>query len=176
MNESLKKQLISDVDELSNKVGEFIRYWGFKNIHGKIWCHLFLSEHPLDATDLIARTGVSKALMSQSLSELLEYNVIEIEDEGRKKKRYVTNQNILTVITSILRKREQNMLCDIHSHFRVVSNFSNEQLELAGIDAGKLKRLGNMVSFAEKFLCSMLRFESFSFKSFKKVFEPSGPK
>lgn len=161
------------MDELSNRVGEFIRYWGFKKIHGKIWCHLFLSTHPLDATDLIERTGVSKALMSQSLSELLEFNVIEMVEEGRKKKRYITNKNILTVITSILRKREQTMLCDIHTHFRVVSNFSKEQLEMACVDPEKLKRLGNMVSFAEKFLCSMLRFESFSFKSFKKVFEPS---
>ena len=43
-----------ELDELAEFVGEFIQYWGFKRIHGKIWAHLFLSEVPLDATTLVS--------------------------------------------------------------------------------------------------------------------------
>ncbi len=169
----LKEQLEHDLCELSEKIGEFIRYWGFKKIHGKIWCLLFLSEEPLDASQLIERTGVSKALMSQSLHELLEYKVIVIIDENKKKKRYVTNRNILSVITSVLRQREQVLLGDAMRHFRRVDNFSDEQLKLLGVNKDNLTRLGRMINFAEKFLASMLRFESISFRTFKKIFDHS---
>lgn len=167
----LKEQLEHDLCELSNSIGEFIHYWGFKKIHGKIWCLLFLSREPLDATQLIELTGVSKALMSQSLQELIGYKVIEVLDENKKKKRYVTNPNVLTVITSILRQREQVLLGDIMSYFRRVDQFSDEQLSLLGVDRTNLSRLGKMISFAEKFLASMLRFESISFRTFKKIFD-----
>ncbi|MEC7278254.1 MAG: hypothetical protein VXV96_18170 [Bdellovibrionota bacterium] len=166
-----KEQLVRDVDALCESVGEFIRYWGFKKIHGKIWCHLFLSTQPLDATELIERTEVSKACMSQSLAELLDYQVIEVLDDSKKKKQYIPNRNILTVITGVLRKREQNILCSIHSQFRAVENFNEEQLELVGVDKKRLEKLGGMIKFAEKLLCSVLRFESISFKAFKKIFE-----
>lgn len=169
--EDLKEQLLNDVDELSDKVGEFIRYWGFKKIHGKIWCHLFISDEPLDAGQLITKTGVSKALMSQSLAELLEYQVILQLDENKKKKRYIPNGKILCVITSVLRQREQMILGDISRHYKDVENFNEEQLKVVGVDRSKLKRLGNMVSFAEKFLYSLLRFDSISFKAFRKIFD-----
>lgn len=167
----LKDQLNSDVSKLADKVGEFIRYWGFKKIHGKIWCILFLSETPLDASQLIEKTGVSKALMSQSLAELLEYQVVMVIDENKKKKRYVTNQNILSVITSVLRQREQLLLGDIMKNFRRVDAFNSDQLKLVGVSPENLLRLGRMISFAEKFLSSMLRFESISFRAFKKIFD-----
>lgn len=165
------EQLNNEVDELSEKVGEFIRYWGFKKIHGKVWCLLFLSKEPLDAVTLIEKTCVSKALMSQTLSELLEYKVVECVDECIKNRRYRTNPKILNVITSVLRQREKEMLGDIHKCFRSVDSFSEEQIESIGLDQGKVERLGKMISFAETCLNSMLRFESISFRSFRKIFE-----
>lgn len=167
----LKEQLEKDVDELSDRVGEFIRYWGFKKIHGKIWCHLFISKEPMDASELICRLGVSKALMSQSLAELLEYKVIITIDECKKKKRYVPNKKIISVITSVLRQREQLILGDVMRHYRNVDNFSQEQLEVVGIQKDQLCKLGKMITFADRFLGSMLRFESISFKTFRKIFE-----
>lgn len=167
----LKEQLNYDVDELTEKVGDFIRYWGFKKIHGKIWCHLFLCGSPLDATDLIQKTGVSKALMSQSLNELTEYKVIYSIDDHKKKKRYLPNKKIISVITSVLRQREQVLLGDVARSHKDVANFSDEQLNLVGVDRDKLNQLGKMIKFAEKFLYSMLRFESVCFSSFKKIFD-----
>ena len=165
------QQLNNEVDELSDRVGEFIRYWGFKNIHGKVWCLLFLNNEPLSAAQLIEKAGVSKALMSQTLSELLEFQVIQCVDECVKNRRYCTNQKILSVITAVLRRREREMLGNIHKHFRAVESFSEEQLESVGLSKSRVDRLGKMISFAETFLNSMLRFESFSFGSFRKIFE-----
>lgn len=169
--DALKEQLEKDVDELSDRVGEFIRYWGFKKIHGKIWCHLYLNKEPLDAGQLICKIGVSKALISQSLAELVEYKVIITIDENKKKKRYLPNKKIISVITSILRQREQLILGDVMRDFRNVENFSQEHLEMVGIEKDQLCKLGNMITFADRFLGSMLRFESISLKAFRKIFE-----
>lgn len=167
----INEQLLLEVDELSNYIGEFIRYWGFKKIHGQVWCYLYLSKCPLDATQLIQRLDVSKALMSKTISELLEYKVVIAIDDCRKKRRYISNPDILHVITSILRQREKELIGEVHKHFRAVESFSDAQFEDAGLAQGQVKRLGQMVHFAEFFLNALLRFESISFAPFKKMFE-----
>jgi len=167
----INKQLTQEVDELSDQIGEFIHYWGFKKIHGQVWCHLYLSKCPLDATQLIDRLGVCKGMMSKTISELLEYEVIVAIDDCRKKRRYISNPNIVHVITSILRQREKELIGEIHKHFRAVESFSDEQCEEAGLGHAQVKRLGQMVQFAEFFLNALLRFESFSFAPFKKIFD-----
>ncbi|MFQ5770977.1 MAG: hypothetical protein ACE5HX_10610, partial [bacterium] len=67
MNENIietKKQ------RLAESVGEFIKYWGFKEIHGRIWVHIYLSQAPITAKDLTEKLGVTKGLISMMLSEL----------------------------------------------------------------------------------------------------------
>lgn len=165
------EQLKQEVDELSDKVGEFIRYWGFKKVHGQVWCYLYLSKDPLDAGQLIERLKVSKALMSKTISELLEYGVIVPIDECRKKRRYTTNSNILHVITGVLRHREKELVGEIYKHFRAVESFTDEEFDKAAIEKKKVVKLGKMIQFAESFLNGLLRFESVGFKAFKKVFD-----
>jgi len=167
----INKQLTQEVDELSDHIGEFIRYWGFKKIHGRVWCYLYLSNCPLDASQLIERLDVSKALMSKTLSELLEYKVIVAIDDCRKKRRYISNPDILHVITSVLRQREKELIGEVHKHFRAVESFSDDQFNEAGLAKGQVERLGKMVQFAEFFLNALLRFESISFAPFKKIFD-----
>ncbi|MBC98360.1 MAG: hypothetical protein CME63_11455 [Halobacteriovoraceae bacterium] len=168
---ALIDQLKQEVDELSDKIGEFIRYWGFKKVHGQVWCYLYLSQCPLDAGQLIERLDVSKALMSKTISELLEYGVIIAIDDCRKKRRYTSNPNILHVITGVLRHREKELVGDIYKHFRAVESFTDEEFDSAGISKKQVQSLGKMVQFAESFLNGLLRFESVSFKAFKKLFE-----
>lgn len=164
-------QLNQEVDELSDRIGEFIRYWGFKKIHGQVWAYLYLSKCPMDATQLIERLGVSKALMSKTISELLEYEVIVPIDDCRKLRKYTSNPNITSVITGVLRQREQELIGDIHKHYRSVASFNDEQIEQVGIDKEQLVKLDHMITFAETFLTAFLRFESISFGPFKKLFE-----
>ncbi len=171
----INEQLAIEVDELSDRIGEFIRYWGFKKIHGQVWCYLYLSECPLDASQLIERLNVSKALMSKTISELLEYKVIIAIDDCRKKRRYSSNPDILHVITSVLRQREKEIIGEVHKHFRAVESFSDEQFKEACISKTQVEKLGKMVQFSEFFLNALLRFESVNFIPFKKIFDSRKP-
>ena len=60
-NESLQQ-----LNKLADEVGELVYNWGLKRVHGRIWTHLFLSNRPLDASDLVKRLDISKALISIS--------------------------------------------------------------------------------------------------------------
>lgn len=165
-------QRLFELDELADKVGEFIQYWGFKKVHGKIWCHLFLSKRPLDAQYFIERLSISKALVSQTLSELKDYKVIiECGKGERKTTVYCSNPELTEVIFGVLRAREKKMLCQTFAAFRLLDDLSDERLEREEIDRAKLQRLGTMIRFAERFLCSVLAFEKLDFGQWKNIFK-----
>jgi len=56
--------------------GEFIAWWGFKSIHGRIWALLALSRDPVSQAELSRTLGVSRALVSGAIAELLEYGLV----------------------------------------------------------------------------------------------------
>jgi DNA-binding transcriptional regulator GbsR (MarR family) len=167
-----KNQKLFELDELADKVGEFIQYWGFKKVHGKIWCYLFLSKSPLDAQFLIDRLGISKALVSQSLSELKEFKVIVDLGKGERNTTvYSSNPELTEVIFGVLRSREKKMLCQTYAAFRLLEDLSDQRLDSDGIDRDKLQRLGTMIRFAERFLSSVLAFEKLDFGQWKTIFK-----
>ena len=61
---------------LADSVGDFIKYWGFKEIHGKVWLTIYLSDKPITAKELTNHLGVTKGLISTALAELIAYRVV----------------------------------------------------------------------------------------------------
>jgi hypothetical protein len=103
-----KKQAAPEISELAEHVGNFTQHWGFKHIHGRIWLHLFVSAQPLDAGALIRRTGVSKALMSMSLKELLAEKWIRPTGRSAAKTQlFDVNEDFAPVLGGVLRARTQ---------------------------------------------------------------------
>jgi len=103
----------NELKNLSIKIGQFMQYWGFKRIHGAIWAHVFLSKEPVDATQLVKLLGVSKALVSLAMKDLVEYDVIRRSGRGDGRKILLeANPDVLTVITNVLKKREQTLISE----------------------------------------------------------------
>ncbi len=138
------------MEALAQQVGSFMEYWGFKAIHGRIWLYLFLSPQPLDAAALICRVKVSKALISMSISDLLEYDVIL--EKGKSPKGtllYAANPDVTSVVFGVLRKRERQMLANAASAFQLVQqDFRSGDIQ-DGIDGARLQTLGEMVQAAQ---------------------------
>src|ERR1700730_8342606 len=94
-----------ELEELAGEVGDFICYWGFKKIHGRLWTHIYLATLPVDAGQLMQRLKVSKALISLYLHDLLKYDVIiESGKSTRSTQTYVANPEVLDVILNVLRR------------------------------------------------------------------------
>ena len=146
-----------ELEDLAAEVGEFICYWGFKKIHGRIWTHIYLSREPLDAGQLMVRLGVSKALISLSLNDLQRYDVIQ---DGPKSARgtqtYFANPDVLDVILNVIRRRERKMLARADQSHRLLSALNPDIQARAGVDLDRIESLGVIIGQAQNALTSLL--------------------
>ena len=168
-NKPLPKQL-PELDAFADQVGCFIKYWGFKKIHGRIWTHLYLSTEPLDATTLTQRLGTSKALISISIKELLEYSVIlESPKRPGQKQTYQANPNILAVILNVIRTREKKMFAHIEGCFNLLKTLTAEDLKTHHIDPKRIKVLDRVIKLGQKFINLSLKLSKVDLQEWKQV-------
>lgn len=136
--------------KLSLSVGNFIRYWGFRRIHGAIWTQLYVSGTPLSCTDLTIRLGLSKALISPALDELCNFKLIrEAPAPNDKTKMYSAAENISEVIQHVLKTREARMLKQITKDF---SDFTDSASGDVAMNEANVKSLGEMIAMANMML------------------------
>lgn len=153
--QDLALKMGADFENLAKLIGLFMEYWGFKKIHGQIWTHIFLSEHPIDATTLSRRLKVSKALMSLAIKDLVKYRVIQASEKGHKRTIYFrANPNIMSVITEVLKTRERKMLEQIQAALKTLVA---KKSDIAPSE--KLEELESMILDASDFLDVMITTE-----------------
>lgn len=163
--------LSPEMQDLAEQIGEFIHYWGFKRVHGRIWTHLFLAHRPLDAADLVRQMKISKALISISLRELLEFDVVqEVGKSARGTHLYRTNPDILSVILSVLRQREKRMLARVNAAHEVLKRMIAIEPEMQGISSAAIDRLGQIVDRANLQLDSLIALRSVDFGDWREAF------
>ncbi|MBC7457334.1 MAG: hypothetical protein H7235_03590 [Bdellovibrionaceae bacterium] len=133
---------------MADTVGDFIRYWGFRRIHGQIWTQVYLSKQALSGADLTKRISVSKALISPALAELENYGLITSHQKDKKTKTYQACPDVAGVIKKILSEREQVLIVTAaHRVSELKKNVKNDQHPLIEFD--RLNRLGEMIDFAQ---------------------------
>ncbi len=149
-----------ELSELVNQVGNFIEYWGFKNVQGRLWAHLWLSSEPLDAGDLMKRLGISKALVSISMKEMLEYEVVqEVGKSERGTILYRANPDKEMVILNVLRRRERMMMSRIASAFQLLEKMNPIDKKFYRISEAQMDGMGEMIKNVEMLLDILLAME-----------------
>jgi len=132
-----------EFQKLSLSIGNFIRYWGFRRVHGAIWAQLYLSRAPLSCTELVKNLGLSKALISPALEELCGHKLIEqVFSANEKTKNYQAVSNVSSVIKNILKTREKKMLEEINNHF---SNFMDKNLKNDLLNQARIQHMQDMI-------------------------------
>ena len=156
-NENVKPSL-TEIENLSEQVGEFVYYWGFKRIQGKIWAHLFLANRPLDAADLISRLQISKALISITMRELLDLEMVM--DAGKSAKGtqlYSANPDIMRVLTHVLQNRERRTFARMQVAQENLNRLNPDAMQKNELDPNKIKQLGEMIQTASKLVEQILK-------------------
>jgi DNA-binding transcriptional regulator GbsR (MarR family) len=139
--------------ELCSLIGDFILYWGFKKIHGQIWTTIFLSKEPIDATTIVKRLRVSKALVSLAIKDLLDFEVVQVAGKGsRRKTLYQSHPDLIYVISRVLIAREQKLLSKIMTKQSEVNALIRDSKENLDICPEKMGELEDMVSSAQEML------------------------
>lgn len=161
---------LSELDEFANEVGKFICYWGYKKIHGRVWTYIYLSSQPVDAGYLMQRLKVSKALISLTLNDLLNHNVIkDAGKSARGTQTYVANPDILSIILEILKQRERRMLAQAENSHKLLSALSEDNIENLGLRTDRLAAVGRLIDHAQDTLTSMLELTSVDLKGWKNL-------
>jgi DNA-binding transcriptional regulator GbsR (MarR family) len=137
-----------ELKALSHLVGEFIEYWGFKAIQGRMWCYLYLLREPLNSRQLAQLLEISPALVTQSVQVLLEYRVILEAGKGPNGiLRFQANPNVAEAVSSVLSQRESVLLRKVQSAQKSLLKSSDDAL-----DRDRVKQVGHWVGLAQHFL------------------------
>jgi DNA-binding transcriptional regulator GbsR (MarR family) len=155
---------LSSQFELAHAVGNFMKYWGFKSIHGRIWCLLYLSSIPRDAQYFIDNLKVSKGLVSLAIKDLLLHKVIcKIEmNPPSGFQHYQASPKVLDVILDVLKTRELLMLENVKLLTEKLESCDADALEKLEINSERLTKLKDMTCLAHYTLASVFEddFES----------------
>lgn len=153
---------LKEMRALSIAIGNFIRYWGFRRIHGAIWTQLYLSPNPLSATQLVRRLKVSKALVSPALAELEKWKLIlPAQSEDAKTKFFIANPDVFKVIRHVLESREQPLINDAQAKLVELQKKLNNET----INPQRLADLEGMIQSAQFGLQFILQMDSPDFIS-----------
>ncbi|HYX38348.1 MAG TPA: hypothetical protein VE954_35040, partial [Oligoflexus sp.] len=130
-------------------------------VHGQIWCHIYLSQSPLDAAELMRRLRISKALVSISLKELQDFAVIEDAGKSERGTRlYKPREDLGATILDTLRRRERKMMARIRTSHSLLESLEPQELQEHGIERQKVALLGMLIRIVEQSLDQMIKRQS----------------
>ncbi len=142
------------VIRVTDAVGEFIEWWGFKSIHGRIWAVLALHKAPMSQVEVARALGVSRALVSSSIRELEEWRLVRPTHDGRNAP-WEAVIDVWPTISDVLRSREWMMV----EAARLALESAIEEAEIAeelgadlAWDAGRMRALLRLTEAAQSFL------------------------
>ncbi len=154
--------------KLSSNIGEFIEYWGFKSIHGKIWVYLFLNEEAMSSRELKEKLGISKALLSMSLTELKKHKVVLEAGHGKYGAEMVmANPNVMEAILFVIRSREKAMINSVTDEINKLLELDSDYLKEHNISPKRLKTLKKLTNYANKAIGGFLKLDSIVLQKWK---------
>lgn len=148
----------SHLKDLTDCVGQFIEYWGFKSIDGKVWALIFISKEPISTPQIVTTLKVSKGLVSTAINELLDLGLI-IKDQNVSYGAftYSSNCDVGTAIKSILEKRELKLLDTTCDNLKKLSELSKvDQLDL-NLDKNKIDSLLKLTQLHKTLLQKVIK-------------------
>ena len=102
-----KERVDPAVLKVADAVGALIEGWGFKRNMGRMWAVLYLEDHPLTASDLGDRLGLSTGSVSMLLTELLQWGIVKKAwVVGERREHYEAETSIWKMVSRVLRDRE----------------------------------------------------------------------
>jgi DNA-binding transcriptional regulator GbsR (MarR family) len=150
----MKKQELLKLKKLSVRVGHFIRYWGFRKIHGQIWTVIYLHKESLSGNEICELLNVSKALMSPALKQLEAEGLIrQIQSENSKTKRYQAEDDVEKIIKGVLRRREKPMMDMIQKSYLDLSSESATENKL---HQDRILKMGLLIQMGQLGLATVL--------------------
>lgn len=144
--------------QVCEHTGNFIEWWGFRSILGRVWTLLALRGAPMSQIEIAELLGVSKALVHSAMTDLEERGLVRRIDEGRRSP-WVAVVDVWPTITEVLRSREWMLIEQV----RVALDSAIEEASIVKRKTGqepfsieRLRLLASLTESAQNFLRMVL--------------------
>jgi DNA-binding transcriptional regulator GbsR (MarR family) len=139
------------IRELVNNIGSFIEFWGFRKIHGKVWCQIYLSQRPLSSPEIVEQLGVSKALISGALNDLLMYKLVERIGKAKYGGiTYIACPNPAEVVRDVIKNRELVLFTKIQNNLLAINQKSAKDSKKLNLNTQAIKNLKILTDYHKK--------------------------
>lgn len=141
---------------VANSIGNFIEYWGFKSIQGRIWSLVYLSDEPISTPEIVKTLKVSKASVSIGINDLIERELIKAS--GKVKNGAVTyapTPDAGAVVRKVLRERELLLISAAETNLNLLFSMSEEELNNQNISQAKLRQLLELTQASKKMITNL---------------------
>lgn len=143
-------------DRFVDAVGGAIEFWGFRRVLGHIWGWLYLQGAPRTAPDICTRLGLSKALVSTSLSELERWGCVRrLRRPGSRREMFEAEQDVWAMVSRVFRERELVMvkqvagtLDSVGEDLKTLGKKSGSVRDEAKARLERVQRMGDLAQFA----------------------------
>jgi DNA-binding transcriptional regulator GbsR (MarR family) len=105
--------------ELLKELSHFEMFFsriGFKRIDGSVYGLLVMARKPLTSEEIETTLNLSQSAVSLSLKTLTQYGAVESRDDrdnrDTKAKLHFAKEDSLSIVASVFRKREEEMVAD----------------------------------------------------------------
>ncbi len=93
---------------VTDAVGRLMEFWGFKRNMGRVWSVMYLSPHPLTASDLRDLLQISSGAVSMTVAELMRWGVVKkVWVQGERRDFFVAEVALWRMISRVLGERER---------------------------------------------------------------------
>lgn len=147
------------VVEVCNASGEFMEYWGFRAIYGRVWTVLALSREPMPQSEIAEILAVSRSNVSMSIAELSKYGLVRATGDHRNAP-YEAVMDVWPTISEVLRSREWMLVESV----RTALEAAIDEAEIASAnglehpyDVERMRLLLSMSEIAQTFLRILMR-------------------
>ena len=149
-----QQRLEKRVLRVCDSAGAFIEWWGFRAIHGRVWTLLALKGTPMTQSTVANTLGVSRALVSNAVSELSEFGLVRPIEDHRNSP-YEATIDVWPTISDILRTREWMLMESARVALESAIEEAEAQVESGydlTFDLERMKILLTMTETAQAFL------------------------
>lgn len=158
MKETNSPSTTNHSKDIAHAVGQFIEYWGFKSIQGRVWSLIYLSKEPISTPQIVSRLEVSKGSVSIAVNDLLSFELIVASDKTTfGAQTYVAALEPAQVVRTVLKSRELEILTEAERTLEKLSSFSEEQLAEENLCKHKINQLNELNSASKTILQSMIK-------------------
>ncbi|MEO8549062.1 MAG: MarR family transcriptional regulator [Kofleriaceae bacterium] len=145
--------------KVADAVGALIEAWGFKRNMGRMWTVLYLDDHPLTASDLGERLGLSTGAVSMLLAELIQWGAIKKAwVVGERREHYEPETSLWKMVSRVFRERELNWIKQARDQFEEAK--SEVRPGNRKLIAERIASLTNLAQVGAQLLESMLEGEA----------------